>query len=256
MIFKKRRNKACLSFVGDTHVGKVRKNNQDYYYTPKQGDKLEIAIVADGMGGYKGGDVASQLCVNTIIRLFGSKYTEDIDVEELLYECINAANIAVYDRASESEYLRGMGTTVVLAAFLGEKVYVLNVGDSRAYHINKDNEAVQITVDHTLVQEYINLGKITKQEARTHNYRHVITRAIGTDKRVMIDMFKVELRAGEHILLCSDGMYEYIDCNMIKEIMDKSRSTKKVVNKLIDTSLESGGADNVTVVIATNKERE
>lgn len=256
MIFNKRRNKAFLSFVGDTHVGNVRKNNQDYYYTPKTGDKVEIAIVADGMGGYKGGDVASQLCVNTIVRLFDSKYTEDTDIEELLYECINAANIAVYDRASESEYLRGMGTTVVLAAFVDKKVYVLNVGDSRAYHINKENEAKQITVDHTLVQEYINLGKITKQEARTHNYRHVITRAIGTDKRVMIDLFKLELKDEEHILLCSDGMYEYIDCEIIKNVMSESRSTKIALKKLMSTSLESGGADNVTVVIAKNMGRE
>ena len=256
MIFKKRRNKACLSFVGDTHVGKVRKNNQDYYYTPKPGDKVDIAIVADGMGGYKGGDVASQLCVNTIVRLFNSKYTEDTDIEELLYECVNAANIAVYDRSSESEYLRGMGTTVVLAAFVGKKVYILNVGDSRAYHINKDNKVKQITNDHTLVQEYINIGKITKQQARTHNYRHVITRAIGTDKRVMIDLFRLELKAGERILLCSDGMYEYVDCDMIEEIMSKVSSEKMALKKIMDISLSSGGADNVTVVIVKNKERE
>ena len=231
-------------------------NNQDYFYTPKTGDKITLAIVADGMGGYKGGDVASELCVNTIVRFINRKYNRKTDIEELLYESVNIANIAVYDRASESEYLRGMGTTLIMAAFVGKMVYVLNVGDSRAYHISADYKARQITDDHTLVQEYINLGKITKDEAKTHNYRHVITRAIGTEKRVMVDMFKLEIKSGEHILLCSDGMYEYIDIRMIEKIMEAASDRKSAIKTLMDMSNQAGGSDNITVVIATNKESE
>jgi len=251
--FKK---KAYIDIIGDTNIGSVRSNNQDYFYTPKTGDKITLAIVADGMGGYKGGDVASELCVNTIVRFINRKYNRKTDIEELLYESVNIANIAVYDRASESEYLRGMGTTLIMAAFVGEKVYVLNVGDSRAYHISADYKARQITDDHTLVQEYINLGKITKDEAKTHNYRHVITRAIGTEKRVMVDMFKLEIKSGEHILLCSDGMYEYIDIRMIEKIMEAASDRKSAIKTLMDMSNQAGGSDNITVVIATNKESE
>jgi len=256
MIFRKSKKKPCIDVIGDTHMGNVRKNNQDYFYTPKQADKIKLAIVADGMGGYKGGDVASELCVNTIVRFINRKFKKKIDIEELLYESICIANIAVYDRASESEYLKGMGTTLVMAAFIGNQAYVLNVGDSRAYHITADYKAKQITDDHTLVQEYINLGKITKEEAKTHNYRHIITRAIGTEKRVMIDMFKVELKEGEQILLCSDGLYEYIDIDMIEKILEASSDRKSAIKTLIDMSNQAGGSDNITIVIATNKESE
>jgi len=256
MIFKKQKKKACIDIVGDTHTGSVRSNNQDYYYTPKTGDKIKLAIVADGMGGYKGGDIASELCVNTIVRFINKKYGSKTDIEEMLYESVNIANTAVYDRANESEYLRGMGTTLIMAAFVGNKVYILNVGDSRAYHITNAYAVNQITDDHTLVQEYINLGKMTKEEARTHNYRHVITRAIGTEKVVMTDMFKLELRKGEHILLCSDGMYEYIDNSMIAKIMEASSDRRSAIRTMMDMSNQAGGSDNITVVIATNLERE
>jgi len=256
MLLGKSKKKACIDIIGDTNIGSVRSNNQDYFYTPKPGDKITLAIVADGMGGYKGGDVASELCVNTIVRFINRKYNRKTDIEELLYESVNIANIAVYDRASESEYLKGMGTTLIMAAFVGRTVYVLNVGDSRAYHISADYKAKQITNDHTLVQEYINLGKITKEEAKTHNYRHVITRAIGTEKRVMVDMFKLEIKPGEHILLCSDGMYEYIEIRMIEKIMEAASDRKSAIKTLMDMSNQAGGSDNITVVIATNKESE
>jgi len=256
MIFKKSKNKACIDVIGNSNTGKVRSNNQDYFYLPKQGDKMKLAIVADGMGGYKGGDVASELCVNTIVRYINRKYKKNIDIEELLYESVCIANIAVYDRACESEYLKGMGTTLVMAAFEEDKVYILNVGDSRAFHISTDYKAKQITEDHTLVQEYINLGKLTKEEAKTHNYRHVITRAIGTDKSVMIDMFRVELKKGEQILLCSDGLYEYIDINMLEKILEASSDRESAIRTLIDMSNQAGGADNITIVIAINKESE
>lgn len=256
MIFKKMKKEACIDAVGGTNVGSVRRNNQDYYYTPKHGDKIKLAMVADGMGGYKGGDIASELCVNTIVRFINKKYNKKSDIEELLYESINIANVAVYDRANESEYLKGMGTTLVIAAFSDDKAYVLNVGDSRAYLISSDYEARQITDDHTLVQEYINLGKITKEEAKTHNYRHVITRAIGTEKKVMIDMFKIDLKKGEHILLCSDGMYEYINIDMMEKILEASSSRKSAIKTMMDMANQAGGADNITVVIASNKESE
>ncbi len=255
-MFEKLKKKACIDIVGDTHIGSVRSNNQDYFYTPKIGDKIKLAIVADGMGGYKGGDVASELCVNTIVRFINRKYNKKTDIEELLYESVSIANTAVYDRANESEYLRGMGTTLIMAAFMDNKAYILNVGDSRAYHISKDYKVRQISKDHTLVQEYINLGKITKQEARTHNYRHVITRAIGTEKIVMADMFKQELKDGEFIFLCSDGMYEYIDDDMISKIMEASFDKKGAISTLMDMSNQAGGSDNITIVIAENKEGE
>jgi len=256
MIFKKHKNKACIDIVGDTHTGSVRSNNQDYYYIPKMGDKIKLAIVADGMGGYKGGDIASELCVNTIVRFINRKYSKKADIEELLYESVSIANTAVYDRANESEYLKGMGTTLVMAAFVGSKAYILNVGDSRAYHITEDYKVSQITDDHTLVQEYINLGKMTKEEARTHNYRHVITRAIGTEKIVMTDMFKLDIKKGEQILLCSDGMYEYINDDMLAKIMEASSDRKSAIRTMMDMSNQAGGSDNITVVIATNKESE
>ncbi|MEX1378205.1 MAG: Stp1/IreP family PP2C-type Ser/Thr phosphatase [Eubacteriales bacterium] len=256
MLFTKKKKKRYIDVIGDSHKGSVRSNNQDFFYTPKPTDKIKLAIVADGMGGYKGGDVASELCVNTIVRYLNRKYKKNIDIEELLYESVCIANIAVYDRASESEYLKGMGTTLVMAAFCDDAVYVLNVGDSRAYHITSDYKAKQITDDHTLVQEYINLGKMSEEEARKHNYRHVITRAIGTDKNVMVDHFKVDMKDGDHILLCSDGMYEYIDIDMIAKILEASSDRKSAIRTMIDMSNQAGGSDNITIVIATSKESE
>ncbi len=256
MILKMPKKKDCISFAGGTHKGNVRSNNQDSYYISKPGDKIKLAVVADGMGGYKGGDIASELCVNTIVRFINRKYKKGTDVEKLLLESVEISNTAVFDRAKESEYLKGMGTTVVLAAFTGRKVYLLNVGDSRAYHIASDYNVKQITDDHTLIQEYVNMGKITQEEAKTHNYRHVITRAIGTEKKIDIDLFKLEIKKGEMILLCSDGMYEYIDKEMIAKILEASSDTKSAVKTIIDMANQAGGADNITVVIASNNGSE
>lgn len=246
------RKKINIDIIGGTHIGSVRSNNQDFYYTGASDDKVTLAIVADGMGGYKGGDVASKLCVNTIVQYINRKYKKRIDLEELLYDSVNIANISVYDRAQESEYLRGMGTTLVMAAFVQNQVYILNVGDSRAYHISSDFKAKQMTYDHTLVQEYVHLGKITNSQARTHNHRHIITRAIGTDKQVEIDMFKLELKENEHIMLCSDGMYEYIDIEMIEKVLEASGDRNRAIETFIDMSNQGGGTDNITIVIATN----
>ncbi len=180
--------------MGDTDKGIVRSNNQDYYYIPKDTDKLKLAIVADGMGGYKGGDIASRLCTETIVQYFNSKYNKWQDIRKLLIESVNVANTAVYDQAQENEYLKGMGTTVVMAAFDNEQVHILNIGDSRAYHIKSDYSIEQITDDHTLVNEYYKSGRITKEQAENHIHRHVITRAVGTDTYVDADLFKTKTK--------------------------------------------------------------
>lgn len=233
-----------------TNVGVRRNTNQDYVYFSEEnvGNLPNLLIVADGMGGHKAGEVASELAVNAVLQSL--KENKNTDKITLIEEAIAAANGRVLDMAVSDEKYKGMGTTLVVATLDENMLYVANVGDSRLYLI--DDEGIrQITRDHSLVQEMVSIGELDKESARTHSRKNVITRAVGVEKNLMADFFEVEVKEGTKVLLCSDGLTNMVEDKDINSIVSEAEeSLEDVVHKLIDSANENGGLDNIAVVLA------
>ena len=200
------------------------------------------------MGGVSGGQVASEICVNEVSSHIEKGYRKSMSmksVKNLLVSAITASNIKVFETASENKEYLGMGTTVVAVVILNGFAAVAHVGDSRAYFIN--DEIKQITRDHSVVQYLIDMGRITKEAARTHPDRNVITRAVGVSPEVDIDVDIIPINEGETILICSDGLYEYISENDMLDMI-KNPDEDEPAKKLLEMANEAGGKDNITVV--------
>ena len=234
-----------------TNMGVRRNTNQDFAYVSEQnvGNLPNILIVADGMGGHKAGEVASEQAVNAVLESI--KQNESTDKITIIEEAIFAANNKVLDMATSDEKFKGMGTTLVVATLENDILYVANVGDSRLYLIN-DNDIRQITRDHSLVQEMVSLGELDKESARTHSRKNVITRAIGVDSKIIADFFEVDVTENTKILLCSDGLSNMVEDSQINKIVEEcsSKTLEDTVHKLIDAANENGGLDNIAVVLA------
>ena len=234
-----------------TNMGVRRNTNQDYAYVSEQnvGNLPNILIVADGMGGHKAGEVASEQAVNAVLESI--KQNESKDKITIIEEAIFAANNKVLDMATSDEKFKGMGTTLVVATLENDILYVANVGDSRLYLIN-DNDIRQITRDHSLVQEMVSLGELDKESARTHSRKNVITRAIGVDTKIIADFFEVDIAENTKILLCSDGLSNMVEDSQINKIIEEcsAKTLEDTVHKLIDAANENGGLDNIAVVLA------
>ena len=234
-----------------TNMGVQRNTNQDYAYVSemKIGNLPNILIVADGMGGHKAGEVASEQAVNAVIESI--KQNESEDKITIIEKAIEEANRRILDMSTSDEKFKGMGTTLVVATLENDILYVANVGDSRLYLI-EDNEIKQITRDHSLVQEMVSLGELDKESARTHSRKNVITRAIGVDSKIIADFFEVDVANNTKILLCSDGLSNMVDDSQINKIIEEceSKTLEDTVHKLIDAANENGGLDNIAVVLA------
>ncbi|MBR0277806.1 MAG: Stp1/IreP family PP2C-type Ser/Thr phosphatase [Clostridia bacterium] len=225
-----------MIFYGDSNKGLIRPTNQDAYYIDENNGWV---VVADGMGGHKGGEIASSITVN--------KIKESMKKNNDLKKAIEFANDEVYKMSNQNPEFAGMGTTVVLCAVEKDEVKIAHVGDSRAYKIT-DDEIMKITKDHSIVQQLIDSGTITEEQAKYHPQKNLITRAVGTDRDVLIDFNTVKIKKDEYILICSDGLSSYTDEQVIKQIVNKNEPDK-AVKKLIDTANENGGKDNITVVL-------
>lgn len=231
-----------------TNVGRKRKLNQDYVYTSEQpvGSLPNLFIVADGMGGHNAGDYASKVTVETIVEKAGN--TAETDRTRILEEAIAAANTLIRTRAKESSDLEGMGTTVVAATCEGKSLCVANVGDSRLYVANR-KEIRQITKDHSWVAEMVRRGGMGKEEARNHPDKNIITRAIGADDNVKIDFFTVQLKEGDLILMCTDGLTNMLEDEEIRMILDGARDMVEKAEELVEAANERGGRDNISVIL-------
>lgn len=233
-----------------TDIGAKRNTNQDYaYFSVEQiGNLPNVLIVADGMGGHKAGEVASEQAVNAVLQSI--KENKKKDKISIIEEAIDVANGKVLEMAAKDEKFKGMGTTIVVATLENNSLYVANVGDSRLYLIGDDIR--QITRDHSLVQEMVSIGELDKESAKTHSRKNVITRAVGVEKKVMADFFEAEASAGTKILLCSDGLTNMVEDADIKSIVDgcSDGNIEEAVHKLIDTANDNGGLDNIAVVLA------
>ena len=212
-----------MKIVAKTDKGLVRENNQDAYAVGELPGEVAWAVVCDGMGGAAGGNIASALAVKVISDKITSSYNEkmrDSSIKNLLDSAITAANIEVYDMAYSRPDLKGMGTTVVAVVVRDNVAHIAHAGDSRAYLVNKDG-VEQITVDHSLVQNLVDRGEITKEEAEHHPNKNVITRALGVDKRIDVDFSEIDMQENETLVLCTDGLSNCVNnSEMAEDIKD------------------------------------
>lgn len=228
-----------ISFGSRTDIGYVRDHNEDSLIIIPP-----LFAVADGMGGYEAGEIASEITVNTLAELAPSH----LDAEGLT-AAVEAANYNVMKAPRQGIGRDGMGTTLTAAMLEGERLLIAQVGDSRAYLLHKGH-LQQITRDHSLMADLIEAGQITPEEARVHPNRSVITRAIGSDIHMRPDIYELNVDAGDRILLCSDGLSSMISNNAIESIMRRQSDAQHCADELVTAALENGGADNVTVVVA------
>lgn len=239
-----------MQVFAKTDIGRERKLNEDYYYAAKPDDKIKLFILADGMGGYNGGEVASKMAVETaksyIEKHFNkNKGTKEL-IEELLKEAIKYANETVYKKSISKKELNGMGTTLDICLIYNSKIYIAHIGDSRVYRIRK-NFMRRITRDDSYVQTLIEDGKITKEEAFNHPKKNMITKALGCTPEVEPEIYTKTFIKNDVILMTSDGLTNMVKEDEIKNIIqiDKENS----VEALIQKANEYGGYDNITVII-------
>ncbi len=237
-----------------TDIGKKRKLNQDVAYASEQpvGNLPNIFIVADGMGGHNAGDYASKCAVQTIVREIRGSFEKN--PVRILGKAIRLANDQIRRRAKEDRSLYGMGTTVVAATCLGHYLQVANVGDSRLYIVNE--EVRQITTDHSLVEEMVRVGGIDREAARNHPDKNIITRAVGALDTLEIDFFSEELKAGDIVLICSDGLTNMIEDKEIGAILKERGSLEEKAGRLVAAANDNGGKDNIAVILIDAFARE
>lgn len=230
-----------------TDIGKKRKLNQDYVFTSEKpvGNLPNVFIVADGMGGHNAGDYASKYTVETMVSEI--EKSGDTNPVSILEKAIATANGCIRKKSGEDAQLEGMGTTVVAATFLQDRLEVANVGDSRLYVVN--DKITQITRDHSLVEEMVRMGGIAKAEARNHPDKNIITRAIGACDTVEADFFSVELKPGDIVLMCSDGLTNMLEDEEIRMILNGQRDIVEKAEELVKAANNNGGRDNIAVIL-------
>lgn len=238
---------------GLTDLGNVRKQNQDFYDIVTLNPRQLLLVVCDGMGGAKSGNVASRLATEVFVDEVRRTAREDMDsiqIREMLRDAVDLANRAVFEQSKVSSDFAGMGTTLVAAVLLPDRAIIANVGDSRAYIFDKDGIRF-MTVDHSLVELMVRRGEITREQAKNHPSKNLITRAVGTESQVMCDLYEQELQAGDAVLLCSDGLSnEMADQEILFEVVHGVRKDG-CCQRLLDIAKGRGAPDNVTVVLAT-----
>ena len=244
-----------MTASGSTHTGLIRKENQDVFLIDNLFDGgLYICLVCDGMGGANSGNVASALAANTFVDSFRAMLAPDLqNIEQCVVEAVSRANTQVYVHARTTPDFSGMGTTLVAAVITKNSAIIANIGDSRAYLIESD-QITQISNDHSLVQEMVNIGKITPREAKNHPDKNLITRAVGTDENVQCDIYHVKCPVNSCIFLCSDGLYDLVDDDEILHHIKSAPNLQQGCDTLIDLAISRGGHDNITAVLFYNEE--
>lgn len=227
-----------MTGVATTHPGQIRKTNQDRALVSPN-----VGAVADGMGGHQGGEQAAAITIDIMSGLTGALS------KDRLVDTVRAANQAVFNESERPE-LRGMGTTIVAAALHADeaRITLINVGDSRGYRL-RDGELEQMTVDHSLVEELVRQGRITEEDALTHPQRNIVTRALGLANEIEIDVFDLDARHGDRLLLCSDGLFNEVEDEVIAERLRTISEPEALADVLIQLACEGGGRDNISVVL-------
>lgn len=235
---------------GKSDIGKVREMNQDSFYISSPEDKVQIFIVADGMGGYKGGEVASKLAVETsknyIINNIDSVENDREKILNLLKSAIEYANLVVYEKAKEVPELENMGTTIDVCLIIQNKVYIGHVGDSRVYRKRKEFFR-RLTTDHSYVQKLVSDGTITKEEAYNHPKKNMLIKALGCSSYVEPDVSVKGFLKDDVLLMCSDGLTNMLRDEEIVKIINENPN--EACNRLVEEANRKGGLDNITAVI-------
>lgn len=246
-----------VRFSGATNIGRKREHNEDSIALPTT---MRLAIVADGMGGHASGDVASRLAVDTVTDYF----TATADVQTLTWpykveseeraevnrmtQAVMLANLEIWERTQREGQGR-MGTTIVAMYFLDDKVIVGHVGDSRCYRL-RDGELVQLTEDHSLINDYIRMKRMTAEEAENWPHKNVVVRALGMKESVAVDIHTEKPQVGDCYVLCSDGLSGMVTDDQLAVVLSTERDLDRAVEKLIDMANDAGGVDNISVIAA------
>lgn len=241
-----------MTITGKTDVGRVRSSNQDAFAYTEFGGGNFCAVVCDGMGGHVGGSIASETAISAFqkqMSMADEASLKERNIEELLSSSVMRANEAVFSRSIVEPSLKGMGTTIVTVFSYEGKNYVAHVGDSRAYFFDGER-IVRLTKDHSVVQEMIDKGEITEDDANKHPYKHVITRVLGIDSEVSVEISEIDLSSSGKLLLCSDGLSNMLSDDLLEEFLRLDIDVNDLCDLLVDAANERGGNDNITVVVA------
>ncbi len=226
--------------------GRKRPSNEDAFgFSVEDG----VYVVCDGMGGAAAGEIASSVAVDEVLRLLAGRGQDDlVSMPGAVEEAIVAANDAIFSRAQSNQHLSGMGTTLVALAAQEKSVWVLNVGDSRCYRLR--NRCLELlTLDHSLVEEQVRMGRMTRSEAMRSPYKNVITRALGTQGRVTPDVFGMEAEPQDLFLLCTDGLTRELPDNEIASLLSNDLPLEELCAGLVDAAKKAGGHDNITCLV-------
>ena len=235
-----------ISCAGDTHVGVVRSGNEDSFLLDFEHG---VFVVADGMGGHAAGEVASEMAVHIISKELGVlRGLSDAAASERLRTAIRTANQAIFERTLAEVDKRGMGTTTTVLVLFARRYLIGQVGDSRAYLL-RQGTLHQLTKDHSYVQEQVDAGLLTPEQARTHPYSNVITRCVGANEDVVPDVYFGTLEEGDVILLASDGLTGMLEDDQLAKILSESGNPETWVNRMIAEANRRGGLDNITAII-------
>jgi protein phosphatase len=236
--------------AGKTDVGKVRQNNEDSLLISNEpvGVLPNLFVVADGMGGHKAGEVASSLAIKYCCEYLTNNAEGRGEILDTLIDAVRFANAMVHELGLKDESYSNMGTTFTSCCISGGKAYIAHVGDSRLYKINA-NETERVTTDHSYVEEMLRAGRITPEEAENHPDRNIITRALGTDGDVKADGTVIDVKQGDMLLICSDGLNTMLKDAEIADILNSDLLLQQKADRLVEAANEKGGRDNISVIL-------
>lgn len=239
-----------MQIFSKTDKGMVRHVNEDAFAAGELNNGMCWAIVCDGMGGEKCGEVASATAVKVISDYILSSYRVGMSansIRTMLISAASQANIKIYDMAKKSQDMKGMGTTVVACVIVENTAYVVHAGDSRLYHIH-DGQVAQVTRDHSMVQNMVEKGQITATEAKVHPRKNIITRALGVNEDVEVEYDEFNIYSSDILLLCTDGLTNFVDVATMQNTVQNT-SLDQIADKLVQLANNSGGGDNITAVV-------
>ena len=230
-----------------TDTGRKRELNEDYVFASEKpvGNLPNLFIVADGMGGHNAGDYASDFTVKTLVEEIENSFEKNPSI--IFQKAIGVANQKLREIAADDLSKRGMGTTVVAATCMGRYLQVANVGDSRLYVVNDTIQ--QITTDHSYVEEMIRRGSLQRENARSNPNKNIITRAVGAKNDIQVDIYVVELKPGDLLLMCSDGLSNMLEDEEMRMIIKRQRDIVEMAEELVKAANENGGKDNISVIL-------
>jgi len=241
-----------LEFVSATDTGRARNNNED---SVALDDATALMVLADGMGGYNAGEVASGMATSFIKSELGrwlseaSEAATDTDVRRAMDICVDNANRAIFNAANSNPQYAGMGTTLVVGVFRDSRLLIGHVGDSRGYRL-RASRLTQITHDHSLLQEQIDSGLITPEQAAFSANKNLVTRAVGVEDTVLLETHLHDVMPGDTYLLCSDGLSDMLDDESIAQLLMSAEALPELATALVDAANDAGGKDNISVVLA------